>query len=403
MSLPYILTDSVGTKAYLLNATAFVPDHATSFGWGMQQLPRAHGGRAVDTAYLNPRAITLRGYVGAGSAGGSLPISALTAFSYTGPGTAGNIKFTASTKTIAAAGADFTRLQIGQSITVAFAMQAGNNGAKTIATVTPTALTIAETLVDEDSSVAQISASMLPTIEVLYLSQLHEMSAFFCANRRGILDYRNGWLQYVLVSQIRFPAAEGWPTDRAFEVDLLCEDPMGYGIALLTAAIINSGGLLSLPVAGNAPSLNYHLSLRSNTTDEQAVTLYQSNVGSMTRLQLPASTAQPLVLHGWQRVLYQGALTSPAWSRLLAPLASQGPNVFPVLQPNVTNAFTVLGGAAGSTPLVITDLAGTNGSADVQAQLTAHSAVWLPESLQAAANLPAGMYDLSAYDVATYS
>lgn len=125
MSLPYVLTSQTGARAYLLNATAFIPDHAASFAWGMQPIPRAHGGRANDRGFLNPRALTIRGYLGAGSAGGSLPMPAWNAFSWTGAGTPGNLKFVAATKTIEAAGADFTRLQIGQELTITFAAQAG--------------------------------------------------------------------------------------------------------------------------------------------------------------------------------------------------------------------------------------------------------------------------------------
>src|SRR5262245_11734157 len=51
----------------------------------------------------------------------------LSQVAYQGAGTSGDIQFSASAKSITAAGADFTGLQPGQPIQISGAAQAGNN------------------------------------------------------------------------------------------------------------------------------------------------------------------------------------------------------------------------------------------------------------------------------------
>lgn len=400
-TIPYVLLDAEGSTAYALNSTFLIASHASAYSWGMQNLPRSHGGRALDKAYLNSRGIALRGTVGAGSAGGALPNPALTPFSYTGSGISGDIQFIASTKSIVIQNPAFTPLQIGQSLVIAGS--SSNNKTVTIKTVTPTVITVNESLTDENSSSGTLTASMLPTIDVLYLAQIHDMSAFFLGHPRAILDYRNGFIQYVLVNGIKNDQIEGWPDLRAVEIDLLVEDPFGYGIPLLAGVV--AGTVLTIQMAGNAPSMNYRLQLRSNTSSEQTVALYQVGGGAI-ELTLPASTTDPLVLHGWQRVAYQTVLTTLAWARVVpgGTIVNGGlpapPPVFPILQPSTQNVFTVTDPA--HNPLNLTDLDSPS-SGDVQIKLTAHSAIWLADSFQAVANLPPGAYDASFFDLNLYA
>jgi hypothetical protein len=80
----------------------------------------------------------------------------LSQVAYKGAGATGDLQFIAATKTITAAGADFSGLQPGQPIQISGAAQAGNNKTVTLAAVTRTRLTTVQTLVNENSSTATL-------------------------------------------------------------------------------------------------------------------------------------------------------------------------------------------------------------------------------------------------------
>jgi hypothetical protein len=227
------------------------------------------------------------------------------------------------------------------------------------------------------------------------------MFAHLHTYQRGILDYRNGWYTYVLFEGLKDVQAEGWPDTRAIEISLKCEDPLSYALPLVTG--VRTGTKVVLRLGGNSPSTNYRLLLRSGTSVEQLIKLTHVERQTVTTLTLPAVTSAPLVLNGWQRTLYLqppgGVASTPAWSRWTPG------SVLPVFTPGYNQLVVQTPTSGACTLLPLTDLshAGATSGNFVHAELTAHSADWLTDSLKVPYNTPPGTYDLSQYDINVYA
>lgn len=379
--IPYALSSGDGTVKLTLNHTFFIAEHDSQFNWGIAATPRTHGDRAIDKAYLNGKAIELRGFVSAGRAGGSLPYGWTLTTPANGLLSAGiNAVDTTIPLDSAAGFATIGRALVGTEV-IYYTGKSGNS------------LVNAQRGADGSTAASHgtFTTVIAPTEQAQYLDQLRAIFEHLHTYQRGILDYRNGWIQYVLFTGIKSGQVEGWPDVRAVSVQLRCEDPLAYAIVKLTAT--RSTNMLSVVVSGNSPTTNYRLSLRSATSSERLVKVIHTNTGTIMRVLLPKVTDPELVLNGWQRVLYQGTLTNRAWNRFRAG------GTLPTLVPG--NNVIAVRDAATDAPINLTTLAST--SSPVQAELTAHSADWMADSFRAPGALPPGAYDIATYDVDVYS
>lgn len=458
MAFPYLYASATGALKQYFNYTFWIAEHMSAFGWGVAPMPRTHGDRAQDVAYLNGKTITLRGFVGAGySATGSMPFgwvltpqvnstlsSGIDADDVIIPVTSGT-GFASSGRVIIESEVIYYTGRSGNNLLNAWRGMEGTTAAT-------------------HSSAVAVTA---PSIEAQYFDQLRGIIDFLHQHSRGILDYRNGWIQYVLFESLKDVQVEGWPDTRAVEVVFRVEDPMAYSLhKALGIPDASSAHLLNFMINGKADSRHYRMRIRSSRPAEITVKIDNGTDPPMTLI-VPASYDTPLVLNGFQRVLYQTpAGLSPslapttAWSRYVPgsvmPFLRPGPNtwafsdvagdsditmddfIFTTLSAGINAAVTnipltsaaefpaagsiTIGteyitytgkstntltgatrGAGGTTAASHTSGTTVHNAAKLlQIEVIAHGADWMADSFRVPQNLPPGEYDLALYDLDVY-
>jgi len=207
----------------------------------------------------------------------------------------------------------------------------------------------------------------------------------------AILDYGNGWFQYVRVQQISSQLEEGWPSIRRVTLTLYAADPLAYSTTLLSIDTSQGG---TVPAAiqpfvdGNAPSFNWVLTMAqpSNVTTERAVLLTQDTDRTGGVVILPAGSAGPLVINGYLHTVTVGG--APAWSRW------QSGGEFPPL-PGNSDVLTL----AFRDPNTLALL--TFGT-DLTVTFNARGADWLADSMGVPTVGTGSEYGTGEYGIAVY-
>lgn len=231
------------------------------------------------------------------------------------------------------------------------------------------------------------------TTPAQFLNALHDIFGHVMRYHTGILDYRNGWIQYVRPESIRDMQMEGNPDLREITITLQAEDPLGYSLQPASITRNGDGESLEWLSSGNAPSYGYKLRLRSGTTSERGVILQHFPSKESMTLTVPARTGPILTVNGFQREVFYDTPLTPAWSRW-----GTGSRFFEC-EHGVLNTINVIDPDTRN-PLTSGNLTATN--KDVQLEIVARSAQWLPDSVLVPTNLPGAEYDLSQYDVDVY-
>ena len=226
-----------------------------------------------------------------------------------------------------------------------------------------------------------------------YLAELRTAFARLVQRKTVILEYGNGWSQYVKVNQIVSQIEEGAPDLRKVTIALYAGDPKGYG-PVVEGTIVGDGtsgrgrvaAYSNTLASGLAPSSNWVLKLLN--TGGPTVIRVGNAAGAGMVLTLPSS--QYLVIDAYRRQLYSlVAPTVPAWSRW-----KSGSRFWDLDPASPTNEFTFTDERL-TAPIPISLTA----DAQLQVALKARAADWMPERVEVPATPVEASYGVAQYGV----
>lgn len=224
---------------------------------------------------------------------------------------------------------------------------------------------------------------------------LYELRRFFADlhwQQTIVLDYGNGWFQFVKVQQIQDAIEEGVPDLRHIAITLYAADPLAYSTTLVsinTTDVSWAGkGAYIQPVAGGTiASYNYRLVL-TNLDGANAKVVRIATSGNANVCTLTMAAGATLTVDAYRRVVETGTPAEPAWSVWKA-----GGMFLPLNPNNDTTDFWFFDDATGTLLTWETDL---------HAQFDGRGADPLADSTAVPAIPAVGQYGTGQYGVSQY-
>lgn len=224
-----------------------------------------------------------------------------------------------------------------------------------------------------------------------YLAELQAVYARLHQQRTCVLDYGNGWFQYVKVQGIAVAQVEGWPDLREVSIAVYASDPLAYSTTLTTGTVLP--GVISLLVTGYAPSPCWVITLQQAPAYTAERSIYvASGITGACAITLPSPPTQ-LVIDAYLRTIYTvsgGVASLPDWSRWGAGSA------FWTLQPN--NGANVFNFYNDSTRSGLCNF----GSEFAVVTLAARGADWIGETVPIVIP-PPSQYGVAEFGVSSYA